>query len=520
MSKKNERLHIFVICMIITLLSLCLSLRHIEPIYAAEIGEEQEEPTEEEDSEQEEEEDPEDGEEEDPEDGESIADSVREEAEQIVDEEDESATKETQTLTSSEYLYDDSADGLDGEIVDATSLGATEANNCQLSIGVSMPEGFDANCYVQFQNVDTGVIYNFPLYFTNHFVERGNIPDGRYRLFDSGAYDDIYGMVAFNPVDDFNLSYGEAKSITLSLANEQEIIDLISERTLEEESKVKKEYSFSHSDYEATHTGTGTGNISATGLASADYRLVVKITKGGIPGDMSIAYSIDDGETYSEPVDIALDSKWSFDNVSFLFEVPSITNENGTVTNGSFAEGDTYRFVFWDPNEVLEYSNGDSPCSMDIKDDNPDKNPYRTMQEIELSSVEVRFVKGGSPGEAVYVYRTDSTDWSEQAVLPEDAIIHLPDTTLYLEFSSNSSELKFTGDETFSVSFPKESGINPLYVLIIFLVVVLGGGYFAVYYFFKSQMVSQGVYSIHEYTPVRRNAAVEKATKDKKKRGK
>lgn len=510
-TNKKDKTFIAIIWTLLIALVLWVT---VKPVYASELKENKELTVDEEETEEPEDE-PEEPEDEDTpsEEGDSIADSVREEAENMEEESTEEASP-------SEGLHDDSADGLDGEIVDVITLSSSERNNCQLSITGSFPEGFDANCYVQIQSEKTGTIYNFPLYNDNHYYQRGNIPDGEYRFFDAGVYDDVTGFFVFNPIDSFSLNYGETKSIVVSFQNEQEVIDYINGRMGLDGEATAEDYKFSPSHYDVTHTGTGTGHISAQGTATADYKFIIKVTKSGVPGDMSIAYSTDNGEMYSEPVDIPLSAKWEFANISYIFEVPSIHNADGTITTGQFIEGDTYKVVYWDPADSIIYDNGESVMSATLHDDDPEKNPFYTMQELGITEIEFQFLKDGSPGEAVFAYKTDLTDWSAEMLLPGDGMFHIPETPLYVTFESDSTgggaELK-EGD-VFSISLPKDSGLNPLYILIGFLAIVLGGGYFGIYYFFKSKAVSQSVYSIHEYTPVRRNADVKKA-EDNRKRG-
>ena len=58
--------------------------------------------------------------------------------------------------------------------------------------------------------------------------------------------------------------------------------------------------------------------------------------------------------------------------------------------------------------------------------------------------------------------------------------------------------------------------------MVVLLAAVLAGGYFAIWYFFKSKIVPQSVYTIHEYEPVKKNVRAPKKesadVKDKKKK--
>ena len=400
----------------------------------------------------------------------------------------------------------DEYDSLDSEVIDVMNLASSEVNNCQLTIRAELPDGFDGNCYCQIFSEKTGAIYNFPLYYKNDFSQRGFIPDGAYRVNEIGIYGDVNGSFRFKPVDDFELMYGEMTTIAVSLENEQEAIDLIASRLMTEEGSAEESvYAFSDSDYDFTHKGNGAGHISATGTPSSAYALVIKITKAGTPGDMMIAYSIDDGVNYSEPEKIPLTGKWSLDGISYIFEVPVIENENGSVTSGSFAEGDTYRHVFWDPLQIFEYDNPDGAFEIKIYDDNPDKNPYITARETGFDSILIRILKTGVPGKAIYQYSLNSGPYSDQMYVPESGTIHLGDTSMYLMFEQvSSSKNELMEDEIYSARIPREK-INSLYILIIFLAAILGGLSFAVYLFFKKQIVSPCVYVIHEYEPVRRN---------------
>ena len=241
---------------------------------------------------------------------------------------------------------------------------------------------------------------------------------------------------------------------------------------------------------------------------------------------MTVAVSTDDGQTYGEDIEIPLTGEWNFDNMTYYFEVPSAETENGSVTYGTFAEGDTYRCVYWNPAEDFEYTNKANNAIISLHDDDPEKNPYLTAQEIGLTEIHIKIEKDGGLGTAIFTYRTNGTSWSEQMYVPEDGVFRLPETSLYVRFEiSGSSVLRFTAGDTFSAAIPKKS-IDPLYILIGFLAVAFGGGYFAINTFFKSKIVPQSVYTIHEYEPVRRNSPKrddkEKAGrsgKEKRKRG-
>ena len=470
----------------------------------------------------------------------SIAESVRDDINEVMgveDSEEESADNGLPSVPEEGYEEDpellaqplgvdslsaNEADVADGEIIEAMNTAQSEENNCQLSVKAMLPEGFDANCYAVFLNTETNNRYNFPLYVQNNYSQRGFLPDGEYRLVESGVYDDDTAVFKFKPVEDFQLTYGEVKKIELSLENEQEAVDLIASRIMtekaEEEDSYKKQ--FTPSDYELKHTGTGTGHVSAQGVPSQAYTLVLKVVSGERPGDMQIAVSTDDGESYSDPVAIPLTGEWSFDNMAYYFEVPETENENGTVTQGTFVVGDTYRYVFFDPAEDFVYTENLSGPDMCIKDNNPEKNPFITATELGINQIGIKVVKGGKAGKAIFVYQLNNSSWSEQMYFPEDGVFHIPDTTLYVElvYSSSGSNALGEGD-FFSAEMPKKK-IDPLYIMIGVIVVVLAGGYFGIWWFFKSKIVPQGVYTIHEYEPVKKNKRTENNNKEKKKRRK
>ncbi len=122
-------------------------------------------------------------------------------------------------------------DSLDDTVIDVMTLSSSEENNCQLTISARMPDGFDANIYVQLKNYSTGRVYQYTLYEVNGFSQRGYVPEGEYRMLECGVYGDTNGVFPFILVDDFSLKYGEVSAEVVSLQDEQTAIEIIEKRT-------------------------------------------------------------------------------------------------------------------------------------------------------------------------------------------------------------------------------------------------------------------------------------------------
>ncbi len=415
-------------------------------------------------------------------------------------------------------------DGLEGEIIDVMNIGSSEENNCQVTINADLPENFDANIYVQLKNYDTGAIYQYTLYAVNNFVQRGYIPEGEYRVIECSVYDDINNSFPFNTVEDFTLKYGEVKTITVSLQDEQAAAELIADRLNEEtEASAEDVSEYTVSDFDVAFTGEGTGQMAVTGAQSAAMTIVAKITKAGMPGSATVDISLDDGLTWNlTNVEIPYSGMINLNGtgLTLVFEV-SKKSVSGELTYGSFEVGDTFRCVIHDPTTGVNYGGEHKGnTKLQLVDEDPDASIYNQMIYYNIPLVQIDVIKGGSLGEAVIRYTLDGEKFSDEMIVPESGTWAIDGTTLSINLYATLGYVNLNTGDSYTAEPYKETQKN-LYGLIIFLGILFSTAAAFVWFYFKKQMVSQSVYTIHPYTPVRKNqTAPKKVVSEKKKKRK
>ena len=108
------------------------------------------------------------------------------------------------------------------------------------------------------------------------------------------------------------------------------------------------------SDLEITHIGTGRGMVGITGDPRKEYDLLLRIARGGAPGDMSVQVSLDNGSFWSEEQEITLagnlplyerkDGKKEFSGLTAHFSV-----QDPADPETFFQTGDEFRAFAMDP---------------------------------------------------------------------------------------------------------------------------------------------------------------------------
>ena len=400
-------------------------------------------------------------------------------------------------------------DGLEGELIDVTNLPSSEENNCQLTIAADLPDGFDANIFVQMKNYTNGNIYQYTLYAVNKFLQRGYVPEGEYCMIECGLYDDVNGTFPFILPEDFVLKNGEVKAITLTLKDkemaEKEIGKRLHEGIDEKENKKISNNVFTSSDFDVTFSGTGTGSMAVTGSQRSALKILAKVNKSGLPGDMTVNISYDDGMTFP-----LTDVKVPYSGIvnlegtglKLVFEAP-IYEAVGDRSRGHFDEGDTFRSVIHDPKSGVEYSGKyKSRARLELIDEDPDVSIYDQMVKYNIKRIEVDVIKGGGPGEAVVRYSLDGKAFSDEMIVPLSGSWAIGGTTLNINFYVQTGDLVFeTGDSY--IAEPVAETQNAYISILIAIALLFGAGAFAVWYYFKKQMIPEDIYTIHEYVPVR-----------------
>lgn len=403
-------------------------------------------------------------------------------------------------------------DGLEGSIIDVADLASSEENNCQLTITGKLPEHFDANIYVHLKNDDNGNIYQYTLYAVNGHSQRGYIPDGDYHMMEASVYGDVNNMFPFILAEDFSIKKGEVKTIELILENEQNAQDVISNRTKDKDkqNETNKEIAknlighFTESDFYVKFNRAGFGQMAITGSPSSEMSVFVKVTKPGVPGDMTVDISLDDGLSYFQkdvevPYSGLVELKGT--GLKLVFEVPK--DDDTSQVMGRFEEGDTFRAVIHDPKSGVDYTGKNKgKVKLELVDVDPDVSIYDQMVRYEIPQIVVKVIKGGRAGDAVIRYSLDGKTFSDEMIVPFSGGWTIRDTTLSISFYALTGDLVFeTGDSYIATPY-KESNmkiwISVVVVMILFITAAL-----AIYHFFKKQIVPQETYVIHEYKPIR-----------------
>lgn len=399
-----------------------------------------------------------------------------------------------------------SGDGLEGGIRDVTNLPSSEENNCQLTISADLPEGFDANVFVQLKNYSTGSIYQYTLYAVNSFVQRGYVPEGEYRVLECSIYDDINGTFPFLIPEDFEMKYGEVKALTLSLKDREGAKKEI-ERRLKDGLDIKLDsanFSFTKSNFDVKFNGTGNGRVAVTGSQNSALKIFIKIVRPGLPGDMTADISFDDGMTFPlKDVEVPYSGTVDLEGtgLTLIFEVP-VYEADGDRACGHFDRGDTFRSVIHDPKSGVEYSGKyKSRAKLEIIDEDPDVSIYDQMVRYNLKKVEVDVIKGGEPGEAVIKYSLDGKYFSDEMLVPYSGKWPIDGTTLSISFYAQAGDLVFETGDSYIAELFKETR-NGWMGFLLAIALLYGAGALAVWYYFRKQIVPEDVYTIRIYTPV------------------
>ncbi len=404
-------------------------------------------------------------------------------------------------------------DGLEGSIIDVADLASSEENNCQLTITGNLPEHFDANIYVQLKNDDNGNIYQYTLYAINGHSQRGYIPDGDYHMMEASVYGDVNNMFPFKSLEDFSLKKGDVKTIEVSLENEQDARKIIDERIQENNKQVGNETKkiaknsigyFTLSEFYVKFNGAGLGRMAITGVQSSEMCIFVKVTKPGIPGDMVVDISLDDGLTFFQKgVEVPYSGLVNLQGtgLTLVFEVPK--EEDISLVMGRFEEGDSFRAVIHDPRSGVDYTGKNKgKVRLELIDADPDVSIYDQMVRYEISQIVVDVIKGGSAGEAVVRYSLDGKTFSDEMIVPSSGRWPIVDTSLSISFYAPSGKLTFDAGDSFIATPYKESSIR-IWVSAAVVIVMFITAALVIYRFFKKQIIPHETYVIHEYRPIK-----------------
>ena len=404
-------------------------------------------------------------------------------------------------------------------IISALNTAYANDNSCEIDAVGIVPDDFGLNFYINVKNMDTGDIYQIPLYKENSYKQRCYVKDGSYTVLDVSVFEDAIGRYPFTIPDDFNMKPDETLTLTVTLENygavEQEIeqkkdavekglSDHLYENygELETTNKQTDNTVSVESDFDVIYQGKSTARIGITGKQHGEYDLRIKIVKGGFPGEAIVSISTDKGVTWGADTTVPLDSFIRIPGTGLTLEF-AISKDD----NIGFIAGDMYSCYINDPDTDLIITQGrDCSAKLSLSCPDPNKHPFNVLEDNGLSLL-IRVDKSGDFGSAVISVSLDGgKSYGEQLIVPEEGFITLSGYGLVCDFRSFkndeivSSSTGFTKGSSYTAVAYRKSYKNIIYLLIgICSIVCLS----AVYGYIKmmSFMPKASQYRINPYIP-------------------
>ena len=403
--------------------------------------------------------------------------------------------------------------------IDAAATMPDELRSCQINMTALLPDELRIDLYADVRNVSTHTVYRLPLYYENGYTQRCFVEPGEYAVTNIGVYDDSTGKYSFVFPEDFVLSDNEAVDLFIMLADEEAVQEEIDDRMGSTSSVEESEESdlweglaedkelTVPSDYEVTLDGTGGGKVGIQGDAAREYEIIIRIEKGGIPGIMTVKYSMHgEAGTWSDETAVPLAGNLKlFDNSEKGAKDSGLTvyfNADPREQEGLFVSGDKYSAFVPDPTEELSISHkGDGSAVLSVHEIRPGTHAFHLLYDGGYA-ISMEVLRGGSFGEAVVHLSTDGgKSYGEEMYLPEDGIIRLEDVGVELLFTGTEGDSLFVAEDTYSVEAVKEDYV-PLIIGVTALLLVTAD---ILYGMFRRYMLKllpgASAYRIEEYTP-------------------
>lgn len=389
-------------------------------------------------------------------------------------------------------------------IVESINTSYTDETSGMICLTAIVPANFGMSVYAQVENVDTGIVYNLPMYAENGYFERCYVPEGNYAFQIVAVYGDNKNEYSFDfPMNQFYVKAKGSAEYELNLNNFDEINLEIQEKRGEIAVDNTTHVS---STYEVEHEGSGLGELGVTGESYGEYFYMVKITKSGVLGEAMFSYSEDMGTTWTEAEPVPLSGYYQFGSWNELtaeFYLPEIEG-----SEPSFVEGDVYSFFVQDPSTaIVVKQEAHSKAWPSIVSNTPD---MRAFDALEASGMhlKVKILKSGRFGEAVWQISTDGgLTWSDEEYAKKETSFVVPATekkpeisfTLRFEdLTSNDKAEIFSKGDVFEI-YAERTKDNSAILGIVALCVIaggVGGAGYAGYRYLKKQIPSEDCYRI------------------------
>ncbi len=407
----------------------------------------------------------------------------------------------------------------DDVYIDAIFTERDEKRTAQVNMTLLLPDDLRLDVFADLRCINSHTVYRLPLYFDNGYAQRCYVEPGEYTVTNIGVYGDSTGKYSFVYPEDFSISENEVIDLYTMLADEEDVQKELDERlgrvspsdVQEREESwgglAEKEALTVPSDYDVEHTGTGGGMVGVKGEASREHEIVIRVCKGGIPGIMSVKYSMD-GENgiWSEETAVPLAG-----NISLYDNSEGIGRDSGLTAHFSadprdpeslFVEGDRYTVYIPDPStELVIIHKGDGAAALEVHELVPGTQAFHLLYEGG-HAIRVEVLRGGSFGNAVIRISSDGgKSFAEQMYLPEDGVIPLPEIGVELAFTGSDNESLMIEGDTYSIDAVKENYMPLIAGVTAFLLVALG----ILYWMFRGYMLRQlpgpSDYRIEPYIP-------------------
>lgn len=432
---------------------------------------------------------------------------VQENSEETNIEMEEIVAEETQTGKVNQDLLIQSQEPIpvmedEHPVVESVTTNYTNETSGMICLTAIVPANFGLSVYAQVENVDTGVVYNLPMYSDNSYFERCYVPAGNYAFQMVGVYGDSKNEYSFDfPSSQFYVAEKGSAEYELDLNNYDEVELQIQEKrgelVIDKTEHVK-------SNFDVEHEGSGAGELGITGEPYAEYFIQVKITQSGSLGEAMFSYSEDMGATWTEAEKIPLSGYYNFGSWGELTAEFYIPEE----AESAFVEGDVYSFFVQDPaTKIVVTQDAHSNAWPVIVSTTPDMRSFEVLEASGMN-IKVKIMKAGRFGEAVWQISTDGgLTWGDEEYAKQDTEITVPATektealSFILRFEDHTTNEKqelFIKDDMFNIY--AERTVDNSWMLGIAALVIIVGAVGAVvvfgYKYLKNQIPSEDCYRI------------------------
>ncbi len=408
--------------------------------------------------------------------------------------EDEEESKE-ETISEEEFV------GIELEEAITETTKSSE-NNAQINFSCRIPEYFTLGAYIELQNEDTGKIYRIFATSNNEYIGRMFVPDGKYHVMICGIWEDNTSKYPMTQPNDFEIEENGVITVESTLVNYDDI-EAEAKRRMEEdrtEETATSDESLSFFDFESedekdplpwrviTHTGDGHGRLSIAGTSNGIYKIVIDITSTGGIKEGEFKYSTDGGQTWSDTqvilsrcklYDTASDSKYDSDKETGL--------------ELSFNSKDTYliydRYTIDTQKEYKFNSDTLGAGIIRLYSDGDIIGKYKDFA-IKISDT-------GSCGTGTFKYTLNGATYSDKITIPATGIYEIPDVGLKIQFYDKEGE--FLVNDEFTAELEGIKSQKDYTVSFIIIGVIIVGALFGVMTYIILQKDSPKEYKLNVY---------------------